>query len=64
MNHFTNSAYESMMTRKPEGGKEISCPPSLSPSHFCYGCEKYGQACVSPCYREMNAWLKKRKVRK
>lgn len=33
MTRFTDSPYEPMMTRRPEGGKAASRPPSLSPSH-------------------------------
>ena len=33
MTRFTDSPYERMMTRRPEGGKETSRPPSLSPGH-------------------------------
>ena len=32
MTRFTNSPYERMMTRRPEGGKETSRPPSCAPS--------------------------------
>ena len=31
MTRFTDSPYERMMTRRPEGGKETSRPPSLPP---------------------------------
>ena len=33
MTRFTDSPYERMMTRRPEGGKETSRPPSLPQSH-------------------------------
>lgn len=36
MTRFTDSPYERMMTRRPEGGKETSRPPSLPHSHPCY----------------------------
>ena len=70
MTRFTDSPYESMMTRRPEGGnrpeggKSASRPPSLSPSHPCYGCGNYGQPCVGICHREMERWLKERKRKK
>ena len=32
MTRFTDSPYERMMTRRPEGGKETSRPPSCAPS--------------------------------
>ena len=41
MTRFTDSPYERMMTRRPEGGKETSRPPSLPHSHPCYGCGNY-----------------------
>ena len=33
MTRFTDSPYERMMTRRPEGGKETSRPPSLPHNH-------------------------------
>ena len=64
MTRFTDSPYERMMTRRPEGGKETSRPPSLPKSHPCYGCGNYGQPCVGICHREMERWLKERKRKK
>ena len=58
MTRFTDSPYERMMTRRPEGGKEISRPPSLPHNHPCYGCGNYGSPCVGICHREMERWLK------
>ena len=52
---------ERMMTRRPEGGKETSRPPSLPHSHPCYGCGNYGRPCVGICHREMSRWLKERR---
>ena len=60
----TDSPYERMMTRRPEGGKEISRPPSLPHNHPCYGCGNYGSPCVGICHREMERWLKERKRKK
>ncbi len=51
-------------TRRPEGGKETSRPPSLPQSHPCYGCGNYGSPCVGICHREMERWLKERKRKK
>ena len=31
MTRFTDSPYERMMTRRPEGGKETSRPPFFTP---------------------------------
>ena len=58
--------YESMMTRRPEGGKAASRPPSLSPGHPCYGCGTYrpGQPCVGFCHKELTAWLRERRKQK
>ena len=64
MTRFTDSPYERMMTRRPEGGKETSRPPSLPHSHPCYGCGNYGSPCVGICHREMERWLKERKRKK
>ena len=64
MTRFTDSPYERMMTRRPEGGKETSRPPSLPQSHPCYGCGNYGSPCVGVCHREMERWLKERKRKK
>lgn len=63
MTRFTDSPYESMMTRRPEGGKKSPGPPSLSPGHPCYGCGnyQYGQSCVGICQRELTRWLKERR---
>ncbi|OUP54922.1 hypothetical protein [Pseudoflavonifractor sp. An184] len=66
MTRFTDSPYERMMTRRPEGGKETSRPPSLSPGHPCYGCGNYrpGQPCVGFCHRQLTAWLRERRMKK
>ena len=54
MTRFTDSPYEPMMTRRPEGGKAASRPPSLSP----------GQPCVGFCHKELTAWLRERRKAK
>lgn len=64
MTRFTDSHYERMMTRRPEGGRETSRPPSLPHNHPCYGCGSYGSPCVGICHREMERWLKERKRKK
>lgn len=50
----------------PEGGRNTSRPPSLSPGHPCYGCGtyRYGQPCVGFCHRQLTGWLKERKNEK
>ncbi len=62
MTRFTNSPYERMMTHRPEGGKETSRPPSLSPGHPCYGCGNYNptQPCVGFCHRQLVSKDKKK----
>ncbi len=66
MTRFTDSPYERMMTRRPEGGKAASRPPSSSPGHPCYGCGNYrpGQPCVGFCHKELTAWLRERRESK
>ena len=64
MTRFTDSPYERMMTRRPEGGRETSRPHSLSHNHPCYGCGSYGSPCGGICHREMERWLKERKRKK
>lgn len=52
MSYLTNSKYERMMTQIPRPRQTIH-PPRLAPGHLCYGCERYRQCCVHPCYREV-----------
>ena len=28
-------------------------PPDAAKEHFCYGCKRFGQSCVRPCYRDV-----------
>ena len=60
MTRFTDSPFESMMTRRPEDVRNSSRPPSLSPGHPCYGCGnyRYGQPCVGFCHRELERQMK------
>lgn len=64
MTRFTDSPYERMMTRRTEGGKETSRPPSLPPSHPCYGCGNYGSPCVGFCHRELTRQMKSQQRQK
>ena len=66
MTRVTDSPDEPMMTRRPEGGKAASRPPSLSPGPPCYGCGTYrpGQPCVGFCHKELTAWLRERRKAK
>ena len=51
MKLFTNSVYEKMMCQVPRPSKSIIASPAPK-GHFCYGCKRYGEHCVHPCYRE------------
>ena len=65
MTRFTDSPYERMMTRRPEGGKETSpssfFTPTATPAMVA---GSYGSPCVGICHREMERWLKERKRKK
>ncbi len=62
MTRFTDSPYERMMTRRPEGGKEtfpvLPLCPKATPVMVC---GNYGSPCVGVCHREMSRWLKERR---
>ena len=66
LTRFTDSPYERMMTRRPEAGRKLPVPPTLSPGHPCYGCGNYrdGQPCVGFCHRQLTAWLREREDEK
>ena len=51
MRYFTNNPLERLMMQKPKAAREDS-PPAAAKEHFCYGCKRFGQSCVRPCYRE------------
>ena len=60
MTRFTDSPYERMMTRRPEGGRETSRPPSLPPQPPLLWLRGVMEApCVGICHREMDAGSKK-----
>ena len=40
------------MMQKPKAAREDS-PPAAAKEHFCYGCKRFGQSCVRPCYRDV-----------
>ena len=44
MRYFTNNPLERL--------REDS-PPDAAKEHFCYGCKRFGQSCVRPCYRDV-----------
>ena len=50
MRYFTNNPLERLMMQKPKAAREDS-PPAATKEHFCYGCKRFGQSCVRPCYR-------------
>ena len=49
MRYFTNNPLERLMMQKPKAAREDS-PPAAAKEHFCYGCKRFGQSCVRPCY--------------
>lgn len=59
MTRFTDSPYERMMARRPEGGRVTSRPPSLPENHPCYGCGNYGTPCVGFCPLELARQMKR-----
>ena len=52
MSYFTSSKYERMMNRIPRPLREGS-KPALSKCHPCYGCKRFGESCMRPCYRDV-----------
>lgn len=54
MRYFTNSSLERVMMQIPKPQREEQ-PPAAPKGHACYGCGRYGESCVLPCYREIEA---------
>lgn len=52
MSYFTSSKYERMMNRIPRPLREGS-KPALLKCHPCYGCKRFGESCMRPCYRDV-----------
>lgn len=52
MSYFTSSKYERMMNRIPRPLREGS-KPALPKCHPCYGCKRFGESCMRPCYRDV-----------
>ena len=52
MRYFTNNSLERLMMQKPKAAREDS-PPVAAKEHFCYGCKRFGQSCIRPCYRDV-----------
>ena len=54
MKYFTNNPLERLMMQTPKGfAPEPTTPPPEG--HHCFGCSRWGQACVRPCYRDIKA---------
>ncbi len=64
MTRFTDSPYEPMMTRRPEGGKDTSVRPLDPKAALLWLRQIMAHPCVGICHREMERWLKERKRKK
>lgn len=51
MTKFTSSPYEKQMTRIPNPVPEKQ-KTDLPRGHHCYGCGRFGEGCIRPCYRD------------
>lgn len=61
MTYFTNNPLERMMMQKPSPGKDKAPVITAPKGHHCYGCARYGEGCVLPCFRDINAMRKEQK---
>lgn len=52
MSYFTSSKYERMMNRIPRPLREGRLA-ALPKCHPCYGCKRFGESCMRPCYRDV-----------
>lgn len=53
MRYFTQNPLERMMMQTPKSGRPETESPAPAPEgHHCFGCGRYGMACVRPCYRD------------
>ena len=52
MRTFTRNPLERFMMQRPRVEKEPPPPVPAPHGHFCYGCGRFGMACMRPCYRE------------
>ena len=41
-----------MMMQIPSAAREDP-PPAAPKGYHCHGCNRYGQGCVRPCYRDV-----------
>ncbi len=51
MRYFTDNPLERMMMQTPRPQRERKPPPAPK-GHRCYGCGRYGEPCLLPCYRD------------
>lgn len=52
MSYFTDNPLERVMVQKPSAPKETPPAVRAPKDHHCYGCGRYGTACMLPCYRD------------
>ena len=63
MTLFTNNPLEKLM-QEPPNESDRAPAPTAPEGHFCFGCVRYGQGCVAPCYRELLHYLDKEREKK
>lgn len=51
MRYFTRNPLERMMMQVPRPQREPETRAAPK-GHRCYGCGRYGEPCVLPCYRD------------
>lgn len=56
MTNFTVNPLEKMMRQAPKAKPDFHVK-SAPKGHHCYGCNRYGQGCVAPCYRDLLNYL-------
>jgi len=61
MTYFTDNPLERMMMQKPKANGVKASGVTAPKGHHCYGCARYGEGCVLPCYRDINAMRKELK---
>ena len=58
MTNFTDNPLEKMM-RQPPRAKPDFPVKTVAQGHRCFGCNRYGEGCVAPCYRDLLQYLDK-----
>lgn len=53
MRYFTDRPAERMMMQTPPVMRDSPPPRKPPKDHPCYGCRRYGEVCVLPCYRDV-----------